>query len=413
MDAWRKIICSIVFTLAIGSSTVSAQDIVIGFSGPLSGPGAGYGQDCVSGIELAVREINETNALTVKGRIYRLRLERLDDRMDPTQAVSNAHRFVAQYKTPVIFSPTSTAVGALLRINQTPGSSFLLAAYTSIHIFHHLGNKLLINPTTDFLSYIHAQSDQAWKRGWRTGAMVVTFGAYGDAWRQSFKQAWEKKGGRVIGDFPVNYYTETDFSAPLASAIATKPDFLLIGGPSATTALVVEQARGMGFKGGFIVTDQAKLDAMSRMLKGKNKMDQMIGLGSVSDLPLPAVANFRTKFKAAFKRPPTWEAALHYTMMHLLAKAMAQAESVDDPLVIRKAMEKILPVAGDTYPCELFGISENGVIYCGGVIQSVDKGAFSKTRYFLSFPKTREEFEQYKQLSKTREPENIRWLPLQ
>jgi len=53
------------------------------------------------------------------------------------------------------------------------------------------------------------------------------------------------------------------------------------------------------------------------------------------------------------------------------------------------------------------------VIYCGGVIQSVDNGAFSKTRYFLSFPKTREEFEKYKQLSKTREPENIRWWPIQ
>ncbi|HQL00478.1 MAG TPA: ABC transporter substrate-binding protein [Smithellaceae bacterium] len=413
MKVWKTFFCLFVLLVLARVPSASAQDVVIGFSGPLSGPGGGYGQDCSSGIELAVKEISSNGGLTIKGRVYRLRLERLDDRMDPTQAVSNAHRFVAQYKSPVIFSPTSTAVGALARINQIPGSSFLLAAYTSIHTYHDLGNRLLVNPTTDFLSYINAQSDQAWKRGWRSGAMVVTFGAYGDAWRRAFKQVWKKKGGRILGDFPVNYYTETDFSAPLASAIAAKPDFLLIGGPSATTALVVEQARGMGFKGGFIVTDQAKLDAIARMLKDKHKMDQMIGLGSVSDLPLPAVADFRRKYSNAFKRPPSWEAALHYSMMHVLARAMVQAETVNDPLAIRKALEKILPVAGDVYPSELFGIGENGVIYCGGVIQSVDNGAFSKTRYFLSFPKTREEFEKYKQLSKTREPENIRWWPIQ
>jgi len=82
--------------------------------------------------------------------------------------------------------------------------------------------------------------------------MVVTLGAYGDEWRQGFREYWEKRGGVITADKPANYYTETDFSSPLAAAIATKPDVMLIGGPSATTALVIEQARSMGFKGWFL-----------------------------------------------------------------------------------------------------------------------------------------------------------------
>ena len=85
--------------------------------------------------------------------------------------------------------------------------------------------------------------------------MVVTFGSYGDEWRSAFKEYWTKKGGVITADKPANYYTETDFSSPITAAMATKPDVMLIGGPSATTALVIEQSRNMGFKGGFIMID--------------------------------------------------------------------------------------------------------------------------------------------------------------
>jgi hypothetical protein len=55
-----------------------------------------------------------------------------------------------------------------------------------------------------------------------------------------------------------------------------------------------------------------------------------------------------------------------------------------------------LPNPGDKYPNELFGIAENGVMYCAGVIRTVENGKFSKVNYVFSFPKTKEEFEKYK-----------------
>ena len=111
--------------------------------------------------------------------------------------------------------------------------------------------------------------------------MVVTVGAYGDEWRAAFKEYWHKKGGEITVDKPANYYSETDFSAPLTAALATKPDVMLIGGPSASTALVIEQARGLGYKGGFILIDQAKMDYIANILKSTKLMGNTIGVAAV------------------------------------------------------------------------------------------------------------------------------------
>jgi len=361
---------------------------------------------------MAVREINAAGGITVKGKNYFFKLHRLDDRAGMAEAVGNARKFVAQDKAPVVFNSSATTIGALMKINETRGSEFLIVGYTSAHALHGLGNKLLINPTPDFLAYVAAASDIAWKKGFRNGAMVVTLGAYGDAWRKSFRSAWENKGGRILADCPINYYTETDFSAQLTSALAAKPDFLLIGGPSATTALAAEQARSMGFKGGFVMIDQARMDFIAGVLKNMNLMNGTVGIANIADLTMPATAEFTKRYKDAYKKTPTWESAFNYSTMHVIAEAMILAGSVSDPRAIRGAVAKALPILGDKYPNEFFRIQENGVLDSGGGIQSVDNGKFSKVHYILSFPKSMAEFEKFKKISKTREPENCLWVPV-
>ncbi|MFA5284760.1 MAG: ABC transporter substrate-binding protein [Smithellaceae bacterium] len=132
-------------------------------------------------------------------------------------------------------------------------------------------------------------ADAAKAKGWKTCAMVVTVGAYGDAWRSAWNKAWTAKGGQIVGDFPANYFAETDFSSQLTSAMSRKPDFMLIGGPSATTALVIEQARNMGFKGGFVMIDQAKPEYVAKVLKNMKLLEGLISTASCQDLPLPVI----------------------------------------------------------------------------------------------------------------------------
>lgn len=398
-----------VLVLAAWVSVASAEEIVVGFTGPLSGPAAEYGQDCMYGLDMAVKELNAAGGIVVKGKKYTFKMERLDDRADPTQAKNNAMRLVNNNKAIAVFNPMFTTLASIMQIPQAPGSEFIIAGYTSIHTIMEKGHPMIINPVSNFATYAKNMVEQGRAKGWNNLAMVVTAGGYGDAWRKVFAGYWKASGGTVIGDYPANYYTDTDFSAPLASALSKKPDVLLVGGPSATTALVIEQARNMGFKGGLIMIDQAKPDYVAKVLHIKY-LEGMISTGDMGAMPLPYLPAFTKKFMAAYKRDMTAECAQNYTMMMVIAQTI-QITGSTKAVDIRQNLYKAMPTDSTKVPNEYFGIEKNGQILCGLVMQHVKDGKFSKTDYILSFPKTKEEFEKYKKMSKSSDPAMIRWSP--
>ncbi len=397
------VVCFICFT-----GPVKAEDIVIGFSGPLSGPAAEYGQDILYGIDMAVKDINAAGGVSVGGKKYTLRLDRLDDRVDPTQAVNNARRFKASGAV-AVYNGVFTTIAPLLKINEEKGQEFIVMAYTSSPKVMALGNKLLVNTTVTFTPYVEVFTDWALKKGWKKLGMLVTLGAYGEEWRHAVREVWTKKGGVVTADKPANYYAETDFSAPLTAVLATKPDVMLIGGPSATTALVIEQARSMGFKGGFIVADQAKPDYMAQILKGTQIMGDLIGTGAVDSLPAPGATDFGRRYKAAYKRMVTWECALNYTATHALARAISAAGTFTDIKKIREAFPKAFPLLGDKFPNESFGITPEGRLMIACAIQTITQGKFDPCVLYYWWPKTQKEFEQYKKQTKFTKNQHL-WL---
>ncbi|NLN39849.1 MAG: ABC transporter substrate-binding protein [Smithella sp.] len=405
MKHWKLLVCLLaVLIVSFGAGRAQANEIVVGFSGPLSGPAAEYGQDIVSGIDMAVKEINAAGGITVAGKKYTFRLERLDDRADPVQAVNNSRRFKGN-KAIAVFNGVFNTIAPMMKINEEKGNEFIVMAYTSTPALEGLGNKLMVGTTVNLMAYLHTYADWALQKGWKRCAMLVTLGAYGDENRALFKEIWMKKGGIITADKPANYYTETDFSAPLAATIATKPDVMLIGGPSATTALVVEQARTMGFKGGFMMIDQAKQDYMAKLLGGTSLMGNLIGTGGVVSVSLPAAPAFEKKFVQQYKKMVTWECALNYTGMHALAKAIVAAGTVDDIYKIRAGFDKALAVApmlGDKYPNEVFGITKAGRLWIAASVQTITNGKSDVSSLHVWWPKTQAEFDNVVKRSTTK-----------
>jgi branched-chain amino acid transport system substrate-binding protein len=251
-------------------------------------------------------------------------------------------------------------------------------------------------------------ADAAWERGWRKAAMVVTLGGYGDEWRETFKTYWKKLGGTITADKPANYYTKTDYSAPLAAALATNPDVMLIGGPSATTGLVIEQSRNMGYKGGFLLIEQAKMDYIAQMLEGTSLMENVIGLAGFSTSPGLALQSFDKRYKANYRRLASWEAAGHYDSVHILAKAIQAANTVDDVYAIRAAVNKAFPLLSDKSSSETYGISSAGRVYSTATVQSIKNGKFSPIDVYVWWPKTQAEFDKIKKTTKFTVP--LKWV---
>ncbi len=113
---------------ATEASAQAAKEVVIGYTGPISGVAAEYGQDCAAGIEMAINEINAGGGITVKGQKYQFKLVKLDDMIDPTAAVNNCRRLRDQYKAPAIFNPVFNTIAPMAKINQEKGNEFIIMA---------------------------------------------------------------------------------------------------------------------------------------------------------------------------------------------------------------------------------------------------------------------------------------------
>ncbi len=403
-------IFSLLLTVLLTMSWISASraaDIVIGFTGPLSGPAAEYGQDFVTGLDMAIKDLNAAGGVTIEGQKLLFRLEKLDDKVDPTLAMSNARQLLANNAL-VIYSPVYTTQTALMKINQEECNEFILMGYTSSPKATQSGNRLLVAMNAPLTVYAQIFADMAWDRGWRKAAMVVTLGAYGDEWREVFKTYWKKLGGTITADKPANYYTKTDFSAPLAAALATTPDVMLIGGPSSTTALVIEQSRNMGYKGGFILVDQAKIDYVAQVLESTSLMENVIGLMGFDNAPSPARPAFDKRYKSIYRRPTTWEVSSNYESMIYLAKAIQAANTVDDVYAIRAAFPKAFPLLADKACNENHGISSNGRVHLMVGVQEIKNGKFMKSEFYVWWAKTQAEFDKAQKATKF--PSQLKWF---
>lgn len=391
-----------------------AAEVVIGFTGPLSGPGAGYGRDNLNGLKMAAEDLNKAGGITVKGKKYTFKIEALDDMIDPTAAVNNARRLTSRSGAKIIYNPVFNTIAPLMQINEQRGSTFLMMAYSSTPKIEQIPNKLTVSIPPPFTAYVQAFSELAWQKGWRKAAMVVTLGAYGDEWREAFKHHWTEKGGEILADKPANYYTETDFSAQLSAALATKPDFLLIGGPSEPTGLVIEQAHNLGFAGGFMLVDQAKMDYIADVVfKGDvSKMGNVVGIGPVLGIPSPVIKEFDKRYTETFKVHNTWEAILNYSSLMLIAEAMKKADTIDDPAAIKAAIASVVPQDPNKVPAVYHDILGTKLTV-PGLVGNIDNGKYAQNYQYVWWTKDEQGYKTIvKNLGDTGDVEN-RWLPVQ
>ena len=351
--------------LALASATLMAgpalaQEVVkIGYSGPLSGGAAQYGKNVLDGMQMAVAEINAASP-EVAGKKVKFEIVALDDKYNPSETAINAQRLVQQHKTAAILVPHSGGIFALQTTNER--SNFIVLAYSSVPQITAKGNKLTLRIPPEYTGYIEPFSKYEIERFGKKVAMVGADHDYAKAWAAAFKPGWEKLGGSVVAENPMSYNRATDFYSGVSKALADKPDVMFIGGASEPTALVVKQARELGFKGGFIIMDQAKLDEMARVLGGYAMLEGAMGVMPVIEDARPEMKAFVERFGKVYPgRTPGSEAQWNYTTIHATIKAMQLAGTTSDAAAIQAkldaAFKSLTPAAN---PGEIKGVDERG-----------------------------------------------------
>lgn len=372
---FKSIPLAVTFAAALAAGSAWAQDVVkIGFTGPLSGGAALYGKNVMSGLELAAKEINAAG-LEVGGKKYKLEIVALDDKYAPAESAINARRLVQQHQVPAVFVPHSGGVFAVQAFNQQ--ENFLLMAYTSVPRVTETGNKLTMRIPPSFTGYIQPFINYEMKKYGKKLGLAPADHDYAKAWVAAFDPAWKAAGGTVVSNNPMSYNKSADFYSGVSRVLAEKPDVMFVGGASEPTGLVVKQARELGFKGGFVLMDQAKMDEVSRVTGGYEMLEGSIGTLPLASDSRPGAQAFVANYTKAYgaDKTATTEASLNYTTLHVLARAMKLAGSVSDPAAIRAKLDaaaKELPDAQN--PNDMNGVDANGASVLNTVIGVVEGG---------------------------------------
>ena len=345
--------------LAFSGSALAQEVVKIGFSGPLSGGAALYGKNVLLGMEMAATEIN-AKGLEVGGKKYKIEIVSLDDKYNPSETAINVQRLIQQHKTPAVLVPHSGGIFAVQAFNEKANT--LLLAYTSLPQVTERGNKMSIRIPPDFTIYLDPFIKTEMAKYGKNVAIANADHDYAKAWTAAFKPKWESMGGKVVAENPMSYNKATDFYSGVSKVLQGKPDVLFIGGASEPTALVAKQARDAGFKGGFLVLDQAKLDEMAKVVGGYGPLEGSVGVLPMIADPRPSAQLFVKNFhKVQPDRDPSSEMSLNYTAVHATAVAMKLANSVTDANAIRAQMDKAFKsLPTEHNPQEIEGVDEKG-----------------------------------------------------
>ena len=358
LKSFRRLAAASAVALAIGGAA-HADEVNIGFTGPLSGGAALYGENTLEGLRMAAEEINAAGGITVDGEKHTINIQALDDKYSPSQAAVNGKRLVQQYNAPVIFTPHSGGTFALQAFNERDG--FLVMSYTSVPAVTSKGNKLTVKIPPNFTDYIEPFSRITMDRfGNKLGVANATHD-YAKYWTKEFVPVWRELGGEVAAMNPMDYNKSADFYTGVSKVLSEDPDVMFVGGASEPTGLVVRQARELGFKGGFILMDQAKMDEVAKVSGGIKSLE-----GSVGVVPLDKYENegaklFLKKWQEDHNGVATSETAYNYFAMYLIAQAMQEAGTVDDAKAIRAAIPAAMEkVSVEHNPYDVDGIDEAG-----------------------------------------------------
>ena len=365
--------------------------LTIGAVGPQSGVGAEYGEQFKKGLELALAEVNADGGVDVgDGEKVKIEVTYCDDQNDSAKSVV-CGRKLASEGAQIVVSGTSVASLPISGFNEQ--EDFILLGASQAPELTSQGNGMVVrafpDPTTsdpDFAERMHGFLNE--QDGVDSVAIMEVNTDLGKSYKELFTEGWEAAGGTVTGSAPYEIEA-TDFAPQIQRLLADDPDAIVLTTICSTSAIVVKQARQLGFEGPFI---------NSSACAGGEALTEFVDADVIGDFytatfdssftegegVLPLIAAFEEEYGAA---PTQVSAAMGYLDVHWAALALAEAGGVDDLEALRDAFGPAQAELGDK---NVFGLADfdpengnsSGVLAVGltssdngGVLEKVDVGS--------------------------------------
>jgi branched-chain amino acid transport system substrate-binding protein len=308
------------FAFAEGQGPVQIGAIEI-----LTGPAAAYGISIRAGLELALAEINQKGVLD--GRKIDLIVE--DSGGNKESAINAARKLIGLNHVALIIGPTLSnemfAVGPVVNARKVPivGTSTTAVGITDIgpYVFRTSLPEADVVPVT--LNYAKAHGVKS------IALMYANDDAFSKSSFDTMKAAAEKTGLKLLTTEAFGS-KDTDFSAQLTKIKGLKPDAVGIAALVEPTAGVLLQARQLGFgkETQFIGGNGANSPKLGA-IAGSAANGLIVGSPWFIGKDDPANKVFVQAFQAKYHASPDQFAAQAFDTMHIVAKAIDSAGSID------------------------------------------------------------------------------------
>jgi len=334
-------VISALMVLALASFTPSqAEELKIGFTAPLSGGGMSWGYGTLSGLELAMEDINKAGGLKVGGKSYTLKAIPYDSKYLADPAVTAAKRLMYEDKVKIIFGEVGSSAALAIQGVTEPNKVILFSnSYT----------RRLLGPDKPYtLRWFITNVEYAgpmlayYKKKWPDAKRLAYFYPEDETGQDMF--SWEKKVGAETGIEVVGFPWErgtVDLTPIITKALAANIDIMdMNGSPPGEVGQMINILRQMGWTKGIVRTGGSVVFDLLRLC-GKNANGVIYH--EDGDFDAPKCAALVKRFKAK-KYPAVSPNAMmfpSYDGAMILFKGMEIAGTVDDTTKIRDAMLSI------------------------------------------------------------------------
>jgi branched-chain amino acid transport system substrate-binding protein len=321
------------------SSVACAETLKIGVVATISGPGAAWGIGVQSGVELAVKDINDSGGLKVGGKTYTVQPVIYDDKYKASEAVTAVNRLVFDDQIKIIFGPIGSAP-AMATLPMTTENKVLTftPAYTSKVLSPEFKYSFRAMVPADIFS----APQIAWMSQ-RLGARRVGGLFPNDESGQQvaivIANSYEKYGAKLVAK---EFFERerVDFVPLLTRVLAQNIDaFELDGNSPQTAGLIVKQLRELGFKGAVVRTGG---DGTAEIIQVAGKeASEALYVHQALDTALPDVQAYTKRFEAAYKSAMNAFSPFFYATALMTFDAMQRAATVSDTDKIRDELLKM------------------------------------------------------------------------
>lgn len=370
---------ALVVSLMLSLPAFAADTIKIGFNLPLTGDIPEVGDGSKKAAEMYLKDINGAGGLEVGGEKYMLEFIYMDNESKAESAVNVALKLIEQEEVVAIIGPNSSKqavpAGGTCNDNRTPMITPWSTNPDTTKDRPWVFRAAFLDP---FQGPVVADF-AAKKFNAKTAAVIFDISNdYAKGLAEIFKTSWEKKGLGPVVAFESHGTKDQDFSAQLTKIIAANPDFIFVPNNYNQVALIVQQARDLGYKGKFMGSDAWGTPDLIKLC-GEDCYGQYFSTHYAAEGAKGATKVFIDRYKEAYGDVPADYAALTWDSIGILVEAIKNAGKVERSprkmrAAIRDGLAAIKSFDGITGSSKF---DEQGdPIKCAVVVKISDEGKF-------------------------------------